>query len=65
MAQSSVTSAICDAQNTGFGHNLRLYLDCGVDLRLLVVVVVVVVVVVLQVVCRPVACGGKRAYSRE
>ena len=26
LAQSSVTSAICGAKNTGFGHNPRLYL---------------------------------------
>ena len=29
MAQSSVFSAICGAQNTGFGHNPLLYLDFG------------------------------------
>ena len=42
MAQSSVISAICGAQNTGFGHNPRLYLDFGVDLRLLACLLVVV-----------------------
>ena len=29
MAQSSIISAICGTQNTGFGHHPRLYLDFG------------------------------------
>ena len=50
-AEPTVVSAKCRGQNggvlaqcSGFGHNLRLYLDFGVDLRLLVVVVVLQVV---------------------